>query len=410
MTTAFKLILPFTIFLVPLVGTVGYMGYEQAKVLVFIFLTTLVGIFWIFSKTGQTGRFKWQETDRAAGVFILTLLFTSFSGVDIFTSLLGKKPYFQGFIVYLYLFLFYLLARSFDISLRVWSWALVLSSLGVSFFAIKDWAFLHILNLSIPTYAGRVVSTFGQPNFYAGFLALSLPFYLELIKSSERAKRRLLALGFIISLLAILVSESRSSILVAGLYLLWVASAHFLQNPGRLLRFLSLGVVFVASGVLSYIFILGLLRTELFGLKDRLWLLRNAPEKRAYIWYVIGDRILSRPLTGWGLENLEVAFASYKHKGEADILPYSIKNLRVDRGHSYILDILVSSGILGLLAWGALVWNLLKTKKPKVLSSALIIYLLWIQVQIQSIAHLMVFWLLAGLISKARAGSGILKT
>lgn len=402
MTTSFKLILLFTIFLVPLVGAVGYIGYEQAKVLVFIFLVTLAGIFWIFSKTGQTGLFAlgWQETDRMAGAFILVLLFTAFTGVDTFTSLLGKKPYFQGFILYAYLSLFYLMVKSFDISLWRYSLVLVLSSLGVSLFALKDWTALNILHLSIPTYAGRVVSTFGQPNFYSGFLAISLPFYLELIKASQGTKRRLLILAFIISLLAILVSESRSSILVAGLYLVWISTVRLLQNPRGLLRFLSLGLVFGVSGVLSYFFILSLLRTEVFGTQDRLWLLRNAPEKRSYIWYVLGDRILSQPLTGYGLENLEVAFASYKHKGEADIVPYSIKGLRVDRGHSYILDILVSSGVLGLLAWGALVWNLIRAQKSRVLSSALIIYLLWIQVQIQSIVHLMFFWLLAGLISK----------
>lgn len=383
-------------FLVPFVGAVGYIGYEQAKVLVFVLLATAAGVLWLNSGV----RPRWGKIERSGVFFILVLLFTSLSGVDIWASLLGRYPYFQGWMVYAYLFLFYLLVGSSNIPLNKWANALVLSSVAVSLFAIKDWIALNALHLSIPTYAGRVVSTFGQPNLYSGFLALSLPFYLYLIKNAEGAKRRLFVLGLIVALLAILVSESRAAILVAAFYFFWIFIVRILKDSRRVLRILGTLAILVISGVLSGAFIFNLLRSEIFVPQDKLWLLRNAPERRSYIWYVVADRILNRPLTGYGLENLQTAFSGYEHKGDTDIMPYSIKTLRVDRAHNYILDILSFSGVLGLLAWGMLLWNLLKSPKPLVLTSTLVLYLLWTQVQIQSVVHLLLFWLVAGLISK----------
>lgn len=402
MATTFNFILLLTAFITPLIGLVGDIGYEQSKVLAFLFLTTLAGVFWLNSSfRGQNGaRFRMGRIEKLGLFFVLVFLFTALAGIDIWASILGRYPYFQGWIVYAYLFLFCLMVRAANIPLRKWSLVLVLSSLVVAVFAIKDWALFNILHIQIPTYAGRVVSTFGQPNFYSGFLLLSLPFYRYLIKNAEGEKRRLFVLGLIVLLLAILISESRAAILVAGFYFLWLLLVRFLKEPKRLFWILGFGAIVIVFGIFSGIFVFNLLRTEIFEPQGQPWLIRNAPERRSYVWYVVADRILKRPLTGYGLENLEVAFSSYKVQSGSDFAPLSVKNLHVDRAHNYILDILSFSGILGLLAWGVLIWSLLKAPKPPVLAATLILYLLWVQVQNQSIVHLLLFWLVAGLISK----------
>ena len=107
---------------------------------------------------------------------------------------------------------------------------------------------------------------------------------------------------------------------------------------------------------------------------------------------------------GYGLENISSAFSSYFGRFNVNTLNsasfHGLKNLVVDRSHNYTLDLLFFSGILGFLAWIVLVWQLFRKIKSKVLLASLIIYLVWIQLQIQSVVHLMYFWLLVGLIDQ----------
>lgn len=130
-----------TVFLMPLLGAVGNFGYEQIKVLFFILSITVIGFVWM-------GRgIKWTLVGKAAGVFILILLVTSLTGIDLKSSLLGKDPYFQGWILYAYLFLFYLMVKTLKIELKKYALVLAISSLLVSLLAIKDWILLNILSI-----------------------------------------------------------------------------------------------------------------------------------------------------------------------------------------------------------------------------------------------------------------------
>ncbi len=173
MTSVAKVIILLTIFLTPLIGVTNNLGYEQVKILFFIVLTSLSGLFWVLGKPTIEG----TRITKVGVLFIIALLITSISGIDPLNSILGIQPYFQGWILYAYLFLFYLLVSSIKIPFEHWAYALVGSATIVGLLAIKDWILLNLLGMQIPTYAGRVVSTFGQPNFYSGFILLILPFW-----------------------------------------------------------------------------------------------------------------------------------------------------------------------------------------------------------------------------------------
>ncbi|MBI2005617.1 MAG: O-antigen ligase family protein [Candidatus Aenigmarchaeota archaeon] len=120
-------------------------------------------------------------------------------------------------------------------------------------------------------------------------------------------------------------------------------------------------------------------------------------EKRAYIWPVIWQLILQKPLQGYGLENIGKAFADYFQssyhslfEANDDIYPFlmSLKELNIDRSHNYLLDLLLFSGTFGLLGWlglvGVLFWKLRQmssgrgineTNTPKTKLSSLICYI-----------------------------------
>lgn len=398
--------------MVPLISPVSYFGYEQIKVLFFIALVSLIAVLWISKGIKLTG------IGQAAGLFILTLLVSSLAGLDPKSSLLGTEPYFQGWVVYVYLLFFALMVGRARMKLEYWAVALVSSAGVVSFLAIKDWVLVNIFSHQIPTYAGRVVSTFGQPNFYAGFLLLVLPFSYLLSKNPVK-KLQLLGWGSgFISIIAILVSYSRSTILLTLLLILLALISRFRMK---------LKIGFIVCGIIAVSVLLalklssGLVGSEVSGaIKiSNPDLTRESVEKRAYIWPLAWKIGWQRPIIGYGLETIGKAFSDYfeenKHplfEENLQVSPVliSMKDLNIDRSHNYILDLLLFSGGLGLLGWlglvGVLFWKLgQNTKHPtivgkNVLIVSLVTYLVWIQFQNQSIVHLIYFWLIVGMIDK----------
>jgi len=186
-----KTILLLIIFLIPLFGAVKSFGYEQIKILFFILSVSLIGFLWILRKPA----IKWNAVKTYSALLVVVLFLT---------SVFGREPYFQGWVLYAYLCLFSLLVSQAQIKLEKWALVLCSSAFIVSLLAVKDWVLLNIFSQSVPVYAGRVVSTFGQPNFYAGFLLLSLPFSYYLFKTSTGTSqvKRLSCFGLFSSLIS----------------------------------------------------------------------------------------------------------------------------------------------------------------------------------------------------------------
>lgn len=406
-----KVLLLTVVFLVPLLEATGSFGYEKIKVLFFILSISLIGFIWLWQKP----KLKWNLIRIASAVFILVLLIGSIAGTDVRSSLLGSDPYFQGWIVYAYLGLLSVMVASARISLSEFAFAIVSSAALVSVSAIRQWVELDIFNLPISTYAGRVVSTFGQPNFYAGFLLLTLPFSYLLFKSPHKRWSMLGWGSGLLSMIGILVSFSRSAILLALLLLI-------LAMIGQLKIKFKAGLVVVGIIALTILLALkfssGIVGNEISGpiLTKNPDLTRESVEKRAYIWPVAWQLIKQRPLTGYGLENIGQAFASYfetnKHllfEENLKVSPVliSLKELNIDRAHNYLLDLLLFAGAFGLLGWlgllGILLQKLIQNyhdRDSNVLLVGLGTYLIWVQFQNQSIVHLVYFWLLVGLIDQ----------
>lgn len=401
-----KTILLLSLFILPLLGAVGNLGYEQIKVLFFILSISLIGFVWMGKQ------FKWTLISIAATLFILTLLITSMIGIDPKSSLLGKEPYFQGWILYAYLFLLYLIVKSQKVDFEKYALVLSVSALLVSTLAIYDWVLLNIFNQPVPTYAGRVVSTFGQPNFYAGFLLLCLPFAYMLLKYPNQKLQRLGWGSGLLSMIGILVSYSRSTILIALLLLILglISQLKIKIRIGMLVL-----VIVLVSLFLAWKLSAGIVGNEIstpISTKNP-DLTKESVEKRVYIWPVAWQLVLQEPFTGYGLENINRAFAGYfkdnyhpLFEANSQISPVliSLKELNIDRSHSYFLDLLLFSGIFGLISWLFLVSLMLRKAiyNNNILLVSLLTYLIWIQFQNQGVTHLVYFWLLVGLLDSSQ--------
>lgn len=400
-----RFILLFTIFLLPLLYATPKFGYEEVKVLFFIFAVSLAAIFWLFDyfKNPGKNKFKLSRIAVASALFIVALVVTSISGIDPLKSIIGKEPYFQGLVLYAFLFVFFILISQSNIKIKNLALIYIISSFLVSLTAIREWVGINLLGYQIPSYGGRVVSTFGQPNFYAGFLLLSLPFFQILLK--EDAKWPVMA-GFLLSILAIILSESRVAFLLLSILLLIFLIR---ELPWKKLMFVICGVILLSVTTFAIFFEAGFLEKEFKNTSQTINpdLTKIGVEKRYYFWPILWEFVLQRPVLGYGLENIAPVFNRYfetnKHilfEENLKVKPYlfGLKDLYLDRSHNYILDLLLFSGILGLLAWIYLVALLFwKTKRNKILLVSLIMYLIWTAFQNQSVVHLIYFWLIVGL-------------
>lgn len=421
MVSYIKFILLLTLFVIPLSAATSNFGYEQIKVFLFVILITVCGILWIINFTKHPFKIHLSKINIAALGFIGILPLTSFTGIDSFTSIIGIYPYFQGFIFYLFLYFFFLLVSWSRIKVEEYAIVVVATSVLVSLLAIKEWVLLNIFHQSVSTYAGRVVSTFGQPNFYAGFILLTLPFtYYLLLKTKNSLIYWLLIIIIFLSTLSIIISQSRTAtFLLIFLILFWFADTikktKFL--PFYFLITILIFIILVTKispyfykEIISYKF-----RGD-YSMKLQSVETIESLEKRPYIWATSFNIISKSPFLGYGLENISLSFADYftkfKHslfEENLNVSPVllSLRNLKIDRAHNYFLDLLLFSGYFGFLTWIIfLVMLLIKLgQKPHdrdtfVLASSLVIYLIWIQFQNQSMVHLVYFWLIVGLINQ----------
>lgn len=382
------------IFTTPLVLPFGSYGFEQAKVVVFIVGVEIAAALWILKNiVHKKISFNFSITKILGLLFILALTLSAGLGENWQASVFGTEPYYQGLILYIFLYLFFLLVSNSGIKVKETAYMIFLSSIVVSVLAISDWVLLNVYHQNILNYAGRPISTFGQPNFYSGFLAVSLPFSLFL-------PNIFLFFGLPIIGTAILLSGSRIAILLLAVVIIFLLMYKFKTLRNKYLAYSA-----IISGLVLVPLLPSLLSSQVY--KEfcqplfQQWVIEDTAEKRVLIWPIIIDLIKSRPIFGYGLENMSSSFSAYPGFFDIEAKPayfHSLKNLIIDRSHNYSLDLLFFSGMLGLGSWMLVFWYGLSKSRNLVLIFTLLTYLAWAQIQNQSIVNLMMFWLILGLI------------
>ena len=307
-------ILLFSIFLTPLLEAKHPFGYEQVKVLFFMsaMIICIALLFVYHLRSRRDISFRLTSIDKKVLLFITILFIASLFGTNPLASIFGLPSYYQGAILYLFLFTFYMLVKLIRVSTKVYASTLLLSSFVVALDALSEWAQLHIFHMVIPTYNGRVVSTFGQPNLYSGFLLLTLPFSLYLLSASKNFLKIPISICIFLSIVAIVISESRASTI-----LLFLLIGFYLFKLGKRLRVLYYPIIFFtfsALVLLVFTILPKYMTREVIDPLNKQWISKNSPEKRIIIWQVAVEQILNRPLLGYGLESFRYAYQDYFRK------------------------------------------------------------------------------------------------
>jgi len=330
---------------------------DLSKIVLFKIFTLLLlfAVVWRYSQLKiEINKKNWKNLI-PVGLLFVFLIISLFFSADIITSWFGSYDRQEGLVSWLFyglwtvLLILHLNNNSEETKLikinNLFKVASI-SGLLVSVYAIFQLLGWDFISWSEPaSVTGRAVSSFGQPNYLACWLVLILPFSAYLIFIAKTKISRLIwALIFISELTALLATGSRAAFFVflifSGVWLVWFLTQKKILSYKKILLIILSGLI-VLSSFLTFLAISNKSRfAEFTDLR------KGSAAVRLELWQTGWQAFLKKPLLGYGLENQTEAYVGYY---KADWALYANPNTYSDRAHNLILDILLTSGIIGLL-------------------------------------------------------------
>ena len=345
------------------------------KLVVFKIFTLLLlfAVVWHFSKFQIKISQGILKNVLPLGLLFIFLIISLLFSVDPAMSWLGTYDRQEGLISWLFYGLWATLLvlhlNSIPENLRLIKINSFLKVISISGLLVSFYAILQILGWDFVTWSepanitGRSMSFFGQPNYLACWLVLVLPFSAYLIFIAKNKLSRLpWALVFISELAALLATGSRATffifLIISAVWLIWFLTQKNILSRQKIFLII-LVVVITLSSFLTFLAISNRPRfEELTNFK------KGSAAVRLELWQTGWAAYLKKPWLGYGLENQKEVYVTYY---KVDSALYSKPNSYSDRAHNLILDILLTTGIVGLLFFAYFIYwvfaNLLKALK-----------------------------------------------
>lgn len=344
----------------------------------FVFLLIIVSLISIIFAATYFKHIVFDSWDYAAFLWVLILLGSSWRAGNFLGSLVGNPFRLQGIVFHIVLILLFVVTRRLvglipQFGEKVLN-LLIFGAVFQSLFILLQWFQMTILRYDISNYSGRVVGTFGEPNFAAGYLAAGLG---ALVGVTKKITYKTIIVLSLLSL-AILATKSWGGIIASlSVILLYL----WMQIISQKVKALFL----IFTVVLFTIFIFLALDKEKITIGAN-----GSPriESRLSIWPQSVKLIIQRPLIGYGAENLNLVF------------PDEFGGIFIDRAHNALLDTLISGGLFLGVLYLVFVTKGLHTAYTNKLPFLFpfIAILVRDQVNVSSVVNLMFFWLILGLI------------
>ncbi|HUV71471.1 MAG TPA: O-antigen ligase family protein [Clostridia bacterium] len=401
-----KLLLPFFllgIFLLPLVyWPRAAIPFEIPKVWFAQRWIEILGLIAVWAAFREKNRLREGRIDQGillgVVVFVAIAVVSSLLGVNFQKSLYGNYYRLDGLLTLFHLVTFFLVVALF------WeaSWRrLTAIALALGSFLVSAWSLVlgfrfHWLGDETVYHFGKAIGgAFGQPNFLAGYLLVSLPFVGYLLQTegaTDKRARIFWLTALFCQIGAIILTFSRAA--VAGILILTAMCLIWrkVKEKDKAKACLT-GLTFLLIGLFFVLFFTPKTKSFTAGIEEK-------TRERIFVKGVSG--IIKRPLLGWGWANFDYVF-------EASEWPIKLANdIYVDKAHSHFWEILTTLGFLGFLAYLLLILRVLnrlyRLKSDfwnfTVLASFLL-FLFHSQTNIISIAEELMFWLILGIVGSS---------
>jgi O-antigen ligase/tetratricopeptide (TPR) repeat protein len=300
------------------------------------------------------------------GLFVAILGLASIFSESPWLSFWGSYMRKMGWIIWLHYFLFFIVFV-FNIQSETKIKHLLVSSIVVLY------GLLQLVHLdpflwkeSVPQ-TGRIFSTFGQPNFLGTWFLFVIPvaiYSLFLFKKFLARFFIVLLLGGLVSSLVFTLSRGAWLGTLVGIVFFFLVYSFARKKKKMTLAITLIVVLMLILGIFVNLFdILPKESDSLIWLRIRSLATFSGATSilRLKIWQAGLDIIKEKPILGYGLETQTFNFIRYYEPSWAI---YEKINICPDRAHNEFLDLLLTSGILGLISFliliGYFFWQGLK--------------------------------------------------
>lgn len=337
---------------------------KSAVFLTFVFLMILCRL--VISPRHQSSVHpSVQLMIRAVSLYALVLLLATVLSVNPRLSLMGSLERQQGLLFHLgSIFLFITVAQGVqtEVQFRRLILALVLGSVIPVGYGLLQAVSLDPVEWQTDG-ASRVLSTFGRANFFGSYLVLIIPLTLSqlLIFRKKMPFHKMKGIGVLLllagQLICLVFTLARGAwigfLAVAAVYAL--GSGILFRNRRMILVVIALLVVFIALILFLRMPVASLQPITRMPGMERLATLtdfdRGSTAARLTVWRFTLPLILERPWLGHGHETMYEVFVRVF---PPQLIYYQGRHVTIDRAHNLWLDLAMTTGVIGVIAFGAI--------------------------------------------------------
>ena len=300
--------------------------------------------------------------------FVEVLILSSWRGINFYRSFWGTIERMEGLIIYLHLFAFYLVLAGVCRKAEDWlkllrfivgaglfaALAGIIQKLGLySFHANPDALKGGILG---PLVYGRISGTFGNPIFFANYLVLVIILAVFLAHREVEKRKRAICLAIAgLCSFVLLMTGSRGAwfgLFCAGIVYLvyWLFSAAKTSPKRHLFLYSSAAVLFLCL-IFVWLSVTGRISETAIWIRYLSiysFLFDADNSSRVMVWQMSLKALKDSPIFGFGQESFSYIFSKYY---QAKFIPAIPENEFFDRAHNKVMDLLVTSGIIGLISY-----------------------------------------------------------
>lgn len=316
-----------------------------------------------------------------AGIFILTLFISTLLTDVKIVGFLGDTQRKNGFLGYLGLVIIFLYASKSVNSFYVMRLFKVVRYVGL---VLGTYGLMQIFGKDFVTWNNpynSMISTLGNPNFASSILAIlsSITVLTLLLKNNTKFQNAISVVVFIVSVIAIIKSQSIQGLLVYGVILVFFVSVYTYINYRKV------GVLVVLGSItLVVMSILGMLQKGPF----QSFLYKDSLSVRGYYWRAGLQMFLEKPLTGVGVDRYASYFKELREAGYPLKYGYEITS---SNAHNTYIQLFSTAGVFVGLAYLLLNLyifkqgiSLIQKSVPEQQKVALILLSAWMGFQAQS--------------------------
>ena len=330
------------------------LAFGLPKILILGFVTLIFCVSLAFHPSlGVLGRLVSHWAGWCLLLFAVVVPLSLLWSVAPLLSFFGSAPRYEGVLthmLYVTIALLAMLGATTEEGRRILVKTIVIANVGIVAYGVLQVVSLDPLAFlwGSDVFLGRTFSLIGQPNTLGLFLVLTVPFVILSARLGPRWWRIAGLILFLLNIVVLLSTASRSAIL--GLGIAFLFATVWMHGRARILSRKQWALLVVCALILAALGTHYMLKRFSVPTESE-----RSVDSRLLIW-TGGMQMLAERPQGYGLETVGILSA---RSMSDSILRFESLTTRIDRAHSKPLDLLLTLGPLGFLAYYGLLIGLL---------------------------------------------------